>query len=541
MYLLQQGLTVPSQGVPLPGSPAGPSLVFDLHVPAQLIVALGPDLLLGGGAMLLMLLAAWRPESEGLQRRVGQLSLWLVAVTFVTVLLYAFRPWTAGPGPIAVDEFRWASDLIFLAATFATIAMSIEYNARERIAAPESHVLVLFATLGMMLLAAARDLVLVFLGVELMSISVYVLTGLNRRSARSAEAALKYFLLGAFSTGFLLYGIALLYGATGSTNLSDIGTRINIHGLASTALVTVGVALLLVGFGFKVAAAPFHMWAPDVYDGAPTPITAYMAAAVKAAAFSAFVRVWLEALPDVASRWHDAMWFLAVLTMVVGNVVALAQRSIKRLLAYSSIAQAGYVLVAVVAGTADGASAFLFYLAAYTLATMGAFAVVVAIGREGEEDLSIDSYGGLWNPHPWLAAALAVCLLSLMGFPVFGGMGFIGKWYLIKAALKAQYLGVPTPQVTLAIVIVITSVVSAGYYLRLVTAMFMRPRGEESRAVATERPGPLTESVVFVSVVLLLAFGIFPQYLVNWSGRSPPVAVQQPYHYAPSSGLSSDP
>jgi len=529
-------MLVLQQAVPMPGNPVAPTAVFDLHVPIQLTVALGPDIVLAVGAMVLMLWAAWGPENEQRQRRVGELSLWVVALTFVTVLFYASQPWTAGPGPIAVDEFRWASDMIFLAATFATIALSIDYNAREHIMAAESHVLVLFATVGMMLLAAARDLTLVFLGIELMSIAVYVLVGLNRRSSRSAEASLKYFLLGAFSTGFLLYGIALLYGATGSTNLADIGSRINAYGLATSGLVTVGVALLLVGFGFKVAAAPFHMWAPDVYEGAPTPITAYMAAAVKAAAFAVFIRVWIEALSGVVYRWHDAIWFLAVLTMLVGNIVALAQRNIKRLLAYSSIAQAGYVLVAVVAGTTLGASAFLFYLAAYTLATMGAFAVVVALGQEGEADLTIDNYGGLWSTRPWMAAGMAVCMLALLGFPVFGGLGFVAKWYMIAAALKASYLDTPTPQVNLAVAIVLTSVISAGYYLRLVTVMFMRPKSAEQRPLAARHAAGLTESVVIVSVVLLLALGLAPSYLVTWSARSIPLVESHLYFSAPSTG-----
>lgn len=517
------------QAVPLPGSSPAAQTVFDLSVPAQLIVCLGPDLVLAIGAMVLMLVAASQPDSEALQRRVGILSLWLVAITFSVVLFYASHQWTAKPGPIAMDEFRWASDAIFLVATFGTIAMSIDYNKRERIPLGEVHVLVLFATVGMMLLAAARDLMIVFLGIELMSIAVYVLAGLNRRSSRSAEAALKYFLLGAFSTGFLLYGMALIYGATGSTNFEAIGERIRAYALGGTPLVTIGAALLLVGFGFKVAAAPFHMWAPDVYEGAPTPVTAYMAVAVKAAAFAAFIRVWLEAMPDVVVRWHDALWFLAILTMLVGNIVALAQRNIKRLLAYSSIAQAGYVLVAVVSGTTLGASAFLFYLAAYTLATMGAFAVVVALGRIGERELNLDDYAGLWSTHPWLATGMAVCMLALLGFPVFGGMGFVAKWYMIEAALKAAYLGTPTPQTNLAIAIVITSVISAGYYLRVVMIMLMRPAGGR-KPITVPRAGGLTESVVLVSVVLLLVLGIMPSYLVTWSARSVPLVGQGSYY-----------
>jgi NADH-quinone oxidoreductase subunit N len=468
-----------------------------------------------GGSMLLLLWAGWRPESDEHQRSVGLLSMALCIFTMVAVGYYAYTGYTATVGAIAVDNFRWVADEILLIATLGTIAMSLDYNRREGIMPGESHVLILLATSGMMILAAARDLIIVFLGIELMSIAIYVLVGMNRRRERSAEGAIKYFLLGAFSTAFLLYGIALVYGATGATNFSEIAANISKFHLEKSALLLVGVALLLVGFGFKVAAAPFHMWAPDVYEGAPTPITAYMAAAVKAAAFAAFFRLWLEAFPSLLTTWHNSVWWLAAVTMVVGNLVALSQRNIKRLLAYSSIAHAGYILVALTVGTKLGSSAFMFYLFAYTMATLGSFAVIVALGNRGEDNMLVEEYAGLWNVRPGLAVAMAVFMLALLGFPIFGGIGFFAKWYVLQAALQA-----PFPQTRLAVLLVVTSVVSAGYYLYVVMVMFMKPRN--AAAVLPARTDGFTRAVVWGSAAVILIFGLFPDAIVSITRRSAP-------------------
>jgi NADH-quinone oxidoreductase subunit N len=490
---------------------------FDLSRPLDLTLALAPDLLLMAGAMILLLAAAWGTETPQRQRAVGRWSILLCVLTLAGVIYMWQAGYAATRGAIAVDAFRWATDVLILLGAILAIALSMDYLERERIDVAEAHVLILFATAGMMLLAAARDLMIVFLGIELMSIAVYVLAGLNRRSSRAAEAALKYFLLGAFSTGFLLYGIALVFGATGSTNIAAIGAAVLERGLAMNAMLLAGVALLIVGLGFKVAAAPFHMWAPDVYEGAPTPMTAFMAAAVKGAAFAVFLRLWMEAFPYLNAAWHKPLWYLAVVTMVVGNVVALAQKNIKRMLAYSSIAHAGYLLVAVVVSNFEGASAFLFYMFAYTLATIGAFAVVIALSQPGERGLQIDDYAGLWRVRPGLSAAMAVFMLALLGFPIVGGMGFFAKWYVLQAALR------PPSQTNLAIWVVLTSVVSAGYYLYVVMVMFMKARPADAPA-PSKVPG-MTRFVIATCAIVLLVVGVWPRPVLRVARRSLPQLV----------------
>ena len=486
------------------------AVTLDLSRPMDLTRAIAPDLVLCGGAMITLLYAAWRPESEAHQRKVGFACMIVAILTLISVLVVGVSGWSASAGPVAVDGFRWAADVVFLLATIIAIGLSMDYNAREGITAPESHVLVLFATVGMMIMAAARDLMVLFLGLETMSISVYVLVGMNRRSARSAEGALKYFLLGAFSTAFLLYGIALVYGATGSTNLSAIGGRIAALSLGDSPMLLIGVALLLVGFAFKLAAAPFHMWAPDVYEGAPTPITGYMAAAVKAAAFAAFFRVWIEAFGHLYVEWHDALWWLAVVTMFVGNLVALQQRNLKRMLAYSSIGHTGFLLVAITSATSQSPGAMLFYLFAYTLATMGAFAVIISLGTGDNPRERVEDYHGLWNERPGLAIAMTVFMLAMLGFPVFGGMGFFAKWYVLQTAIDAA-----APQVRLAVMLVLATTISAGYYLYVVMVMFMKPRPD----MAPPLPpiGSMSRAVIMASVVLLLVFGLFPDPVVKWA------------------------
>ena len=480
-------------------------MTLDLSNYADLMRALAPETLLTLLAMLVLMLVAWRHRTVRDLRLAGWTTLVSLGATAAVVWwLWWNRTSVEGLAQmIAVDDFRFVTDWIFLGAGALTVLFSFRYLEREQLLAPEYYPLLLFAVIGMMLMGGGEDLMVIFLGLELMSISVYVLAGFNRRSPRAAEAALKYFLLGAFASAFLLYGIALIYGATGTTNLSLIGVQIGSLGVGHLPLLLVGVGLLLVGFGFKVAAVPFHMWAPDVYDGAPTPIAGFMATGVKAAAFAALFRVVIESLGG-AGGWPAVISGLAIATMLGGNLIALAQRSVKRMLAYSSVAHAGYLLVAVLSGEA-GSAAFLFYLVAYGVTTIAAFALLAAKGRGGESDVRIDDLSGLSASHPWLAFALAMAMLSLLGFP--GTAGFMGKWYILVAAMGARHTG-------LAVLLVLTSVVSAGYYLPVVMAMYMKPapHAEAHVGMTFDRPGRLA---LALSIAPILWFGIAPGRLLD--------------------------
>ncbi len=496
---------------------------FDLALPTHLMAALTPDIIMMVGGMALLLWASWGPESQDRQRRVGIASIWVCVAALASIVAFmCYGANATGPGVIAVDNYRWVADIVFILGAIGAIALSIDYNKRELIAPAESHVLVLLATSGMMILAAARDISVAFIGLETMSIAVYILAGFNRRSAKSAESALKYFLLGAFSTAFLLYGLALAYGATGTTNIQEMGNRIVELNLAQSPMLLVGIGLLLIGFGFKVAAVPFHMWAPDVYEGAPAPITAYMAATVKAAAFAGLIRIWYEAFGPAFFEWHAIVWWLAVVTMAFGNIVALSQKNIKRMLAYSSIAHAGYLFVLLTSGQSLGSSAFLFYVFAYSLATFGAFGVVSAVSTPGERNTEIEDFSGLWSVKPWLAIAMSVFMLALLGFPLFGGIGFFAKYYIIQAALSA-----PSPQIKISVILVLTSVISAGYYLYVIKVMFMQPRKETAPAVAPV--GGWTKWVVGVTAALILVFGLFPDRLIRISKDSE-AQIKSPYN-----------
>ena len=421
------------------------------------------------GAMI-VLLAGVRIKDED-SAGIGFLVLATLLAALIAVLLSFGENHFSFGGALVTDDYAALFEMIILIAAALTIAMSLQYAADAQLAGAEYYGLILFAVLGMMLMATAGDLIIVFLGLETMSIAIYPLVGLLRREARSSEAAMKYFLLGAFSTGFLLYGIALIYGATGTIRLEPIRAALTVNHATSFYLLP-GIGLMLIGFGFKVAAVPFHMWTPDAYEGAPTPVTAFMAVGVKLAAFAAFIRIFMVYLAPVSAQWTAILWIIAALTMTFGNLVALVQTNIKRMLAYSAIAHAGYVIVGMAAAPAHAAGgALLYYLLAYALTSLGAFAIVIALERAGAAPTLIADYRGLAREHPGLAAAMTLFMLSLAGVPPLAG--FVGKFYIFSAALDAGL-------VWLVIIAVLNSVISAYYYIGVIVAMYMQGAGESA-------------------------------------------------------------
>ena len=473
-------------------------------------ISILPLLILSGYACLLLLVDLFIPQ--GRKQWTGWLGLIGLLAAGAGML-----PWpssgslTGFGGMIVVDGFAFFLNVIFILSGVLAILLALNYLPRTGIERGEFYILLLFTLSGMMLMAQAADLIVVFLALELLSIPLYILSGFARPRPSSEESAMKYFLLGAFSTGFLVYGIALTYGATGTTNLSAILAAAQ-SGAATTGLLLAGAALILVGLGFKVAAVPFHMWTPDVYDGAPSVVTAFMSVGAKAGGFAALLRVFVIAFPNLAPQWAGIAALIAALTMTLGNFAAIAQSNIKRMLAYSSIAHAGYILMGLVAASSSKAGltdfsvgAALFYLLAYALTNLGTWAIVIAVERAEGEGLSLDDYAGLGARRPGLALAMALFMLSLTGLPPT--VGFVAKFYVFRAAIDAGYLW-------LALVGVLTSLVSAYYYLRIVIIMYMREG--EGRALAN----PALNFAVGLTALATFLFGLLPGPLMELATRS---------------------
>jgi NADH-quinone oxidoreductase subunit N len=460
--------------------------------------AIAPELTLVAGGLFTLLVDAFRPRV----RRD-----FLATVTVATVAVAGWftfdlhdRREVVMQGTVAVDGVALFAKLILLSTCAMAVVLSYHYLSRRHIHRGEYYPLILFATAGMSLLAAANDLLLVFLALEVLSLALYVLAGFARRDDASQESALKYFLLGAFSSAFLLYGIALMYGATNTTSISGIS---QVAGTANARMMFTATALLAVGFCFKVAAVPFHMWTPDVYQGAPTSVTGFMAAGTKAAGFAALLRVFLVALGPLQWDWRPVLWIVAVLTMTIGSVVAIAQVDIKRLLAYSSIAHAGYVLVAVVAASSDGTAASLFYLLVYAFMTLGAFGMVIASAPGGKERLNLTSWTGLGQRHPLFAGVMTLFLLSLAGIPPTAG--FMAKFFVFNAAVQSGETG-------LVVVGVLTSAIAAFFYLKVIVAMWLQDPEPGEMPLG---PSPALVGGLAVAAAVTIALGVWPQGLIE--------------------------
>jgi NADH-quinone oxidoreductase subunit N len=469
-------------------------------IPMSNVIALLPEMIVVGFGCAVLLFDLLLPKE-----RKDPLAWFALA----GVVLAAFGTWRLKDTTLSVfadtfvvDPYSNFFKLFMYVIVVLTILLSRTYLKQDRIHLGEYYHFILLVLAGMMVMVSATDLITVYMGIELVSVSLYVLAALKRYESRSTEAGLKYFILGSFSSAVLLYGMSIVYGVTASTNLSEIGAYLA-EG-APNAAATTGLILMVVGLAFKVAVVPFHMWAPDVYEGSPTPVTAFMSVGPKAAAFGVTLRVLLEAFGGLKTDWEVLLTVLAVLTMLVGAVIALVQTSLKRMLAYSSIGHAGYALIGVVVGDALGTFAVMYYLAIYAVMNLGAFGVMIMLRNAGLVGEDIDDYKGLAKTHPWAALFMLVFLFSLAGIPPTAG--FIAKFYIFMSAVQAGY-------VWLAVVGALLTAVSAFYYIRVIVVMYMQE--PETTQTLTLNPG-MKAALVF-SLVFVLALGVFPEPLVDYA------------------------
>jgi len=475
-----------------------------ITMPAINMTPILPEIFLSVLAMVLLLINVFSPG--GSKSFLGYVSFIGIAAAAVIVGAGWGGHIESFNGAVILDNFSTFFKMIFLLSAGLSILIADQYMEREECNHGELYPIILFTTVGMMLMAAGTDLMTIFLGLELMSVSLYVLAGFNRKNLKSNEAGLKYFLLGAFSTGFLLYGMALIYGATGTTRIDKIASIVGQMALPSANIMLLaGLLLMFTGFAFKVAAAPFHMWTPDVYEGAPTPITAFMSTGPKAAAFAASLRLFLVAFPTLQVEWSQLLWVLAVLTMTVGNITALRQDNIKRMLAYSSIAHAGYCLVGFAAGNGTGSAGVLFYMLSYAFMNIGAFAIIILVAKKGEPNGTVMDLAGFGFKHPVLALAMTVFMFSLAGVPPTAG--FIGKFYLFSGAIQKGYIW-------LAILGVLNSAASVYYYLRVIVYMYMKEPTEEFEWAKVTAPVALA---LVLAVAGTLVLGVVPSVVLEYA------------------------
>ena len=468
------------------------------------LAGITPEIILTITALMVLTLDIVRITRPGLNLLVA--SIGLITAGYVIIQSGGGERSLFG-GMLLLNKFTIFLDILYLVVGLATLVFSQGYLEKRGVEARgEYPALILFSVIGMMLMTQANDLVMTFLGLELLSLSLYVLVGFLRHNILSNEAGLKYLLLGAFSTGFFLFGAALIYGTTGSTNFNNIASAISLGAILSNGYLYLGIGLLLIGFAFKVALVPFHMWSPDVYQGAPTIVTAFLCTAPKAAGFGALLKVLIIAFPEVYSQLQNIFWILAVLTMSVGNISALMQSNVKRMLAFSSISHAGYLVLGVMVLDSVGLSAVLFYLIIYSVMNLGSFAII-AMAEKEESGLEFEDYRGLAAKHPWLAAAMTLFMISLAGFPPTAG--FIAKYGLLSAAVDKGFIW-------LVVIAVLNTILSAYYYLRLIVNMYMK---DEDEAV---QPKYAAINQVFVGLLalIIIILGITPGFLLKIADKA---------------------
>jgi NADH-quinone oxidoreductase subunit N len=456
-----------------------------------------PELVLTVGALVVLISDVLLPRGS---KTLVWITMGALVATMLSLLPFSSTHVEVAKGLIAVDQFAFFFKFVFLVAAALTVLMSVRYLEVEGVSPGEYYFLILCATLGMMIMAGGIDLITIFIGLETMAISFYILAGFIKPNQRSNEAAVKYFLLGAFSLGILLYGMSLMYGLSGTTNLRTMATIF--AGQERDPRLALAVILVVAGVGFKIAAVPFHMWAPDVYEGAPTPVTAFLSVGSKAASFAMLLRIFVEGLPSMSADWRMLFEALAIITMTIGNLAALTQTNLKRMLAYSSIAHAGYVLIGIVAGTPRGVSATLIYLLIYSFMQLGAFAVIVMMRRQDVVGDELKDFAGLHVHHPLAAFAMLLFMLSLGGIPPTAG--FMGKFWLFGAAIEAGY-------VWLAVIGVLNSAISLYYYIRIVVFMYVKPPTAGSQPAMS----PSLSLALAVAVVATLVLGIYPRVLFD--------------------------
>lgn len=467
-----------------------------------------PEIIMTVGGTLIMLIEGWLRENK--KRNLALLTFLAFLAALVASIAANTVPGTSFSNILIIDGFATFFRVLVIGVGILSLFSATQYLRREHAESSEYYALLLFSVVGQCVMVTANELIMIFIGLEISSIATYILADYLRDDRRNNEAALKYFLLGSFATAFLLYGIAWIYGTTGSTNLGVIRTTLLSGGASRSAILAgTAAALMFVGFAFKVSAAPFQIWAPDVYQGAPAPVTLFMSAGPKAAAFAVFLRVFMTAFGPITNRWEPFMWSSALLTMIVGNFAALMQTNIKRLLAYSSIAHAGYVMVALTAHNQIGIAAAMFYLAAYALMNIGAFAVITYFSRQGEKFVNIEDLAGLGWKQPVTAGLFAVFLLSLIGVPLTAG--FFGKFYIFRAAIDSNL-------VWLAVLGMLNSAVAAYYYLRILVVMYMNEPGEATLSVQPVTVG--IAATLWISAIGTLLLGVYPSLLLNFANTS---------------------